>query len=108
VSSGSQQESRPYRMSKRAEQVAYTRLRIVEATVELHGTIGPAGTTVMGIAEQAGVTRATVYRHFPDEDALFRACSAHWRARQDPPTLSSGSGSGWMTFTGSTGMANRC
>jgi len=76
-------------MSKRAEQVAYTRLRIVEATVELHGTIGPAGTTVMGIAEQAGVTRATVYRHFPDEDALFRACSAHWRARQDPPNPSS-------------------
>ena len=29
--------------------------------------------------------RATVYRHFPDERALFEACSAHYWARHPAP-----------------------
>lgn len=76
-------------MTKRAEQVERTRLRITEAAMELHGTIGPARTTITGVAERAGVDRLTVYRHFPDEEALFRACSAHWLSlnpRPDPAT----------------------
>lgn len=77
--------SRSYEMRRRAEHVDATRQRIVEAAVELHGSVGPAATTVMGIAELAGVTRATVYRHFPDDDTLFTACSAHWMAGQHPP-----------------------
>jgi AcrR family transcriptional regulator len=72
-------------MRKRAEQVDQTRQRIVEAAVHLHGTVGPAATTIAGIAEQAGVTRLTVYRHFPDEEALYLACSSHWMAQQVPP-----------------------
>ena len=72
-------------MRKRAEQVDQTRQRIVEAAVHLHGTLGPAETTVAGIAREAGVTRLTVYRHFPDDEAIFTACSAHWLAGQTPP-----------------------
>jgi AcrR family transcriptional regulator len=72
-------------MRKRAEQVDQTRQRIVEAAVHLHGTVGPAATTIAGIAEQAGVTRLTVYRHFPDEEALYLACSSHWLAQQVLP-----------------------
>jgi AcrR family transcriptional regulator len=72
-------------MRKRAEQVDQTHQRIVEAAVHLHGTVGPAATTIAGIAEQAGVTRLTVYRHFPDEEALYLACSSHWMAQQVPP-----------------------
>jgi AcrR family transcriptional regulator len=72
-------------MRRRAEQVDQTRQRIVEATVELHDSVGPAATTIAAIAELAGVTRLTVYRHFPDEAALFGACSAHWAARQQLP-----------------------
>jgi AcrR family transcriptional regulator len=76
--------------------MADTRRRITEATVELHGTVGPARTTVSAVAERAGVQRHTVYRHFPDEDALVAACSAHffelhplpeaeaWRRERDP------------------------
>lgn len=67
-------------MAKRAEQVQETRRRIVEATVTMHETVGPAATTIAGIAETAGVTRLTVYRHFPDDEALYAACSAHWLA----------------------------
>jgi AcrR family transcriptional regulator len=72
-------------MRRRAEQVDQTRQRIVAATVELHGTVGPAATTITAIADRAGVTRLTVYRHFPDDAALFAACSALWISRQQLP-----------------------
>jgi AcrR family transcriptional regulator len=72
-------------MSKRAELMDDTRQRIIEAAVDLHGTVGPAGTTISGIADRAGVTRVTVYRHFPDEVSLFSACSAHWFSQQQVP-----------------------
>jgi AcrR family transcriptional regulator len=74
-------------MVKRAQQFEETRRRIVAATVNLHGTLGPANTSVSAIAESAGVTRVTVYRHFPDEDALFAACTSHWAAQQRMPDL---------------------
>jgi AcrR family transcriptional regulator len=79
---------RKYELKQRAESQAATRQRIVEAAVELHSTIGPARTTVMDIAKKAGVERVTVYRHFPDELALFTACSAHYRALNPPPDMS--------------------
>jgi AcrR family transcriptional regulator len=67
--------ARTYRLKRRAEQQAQTRRRIVEAAVDLHGTIGPARTTVSMLAEKAGVQRHTVYAHFPDERSLHLACS---------------------------------
>ncbi|WP_053202075.1 TetR/AcrR family transcriptional regulator [Jiangella muralis] len=72
-------------MTRRAEQVEETRQRIVDAAVEVHGTLGPSAGSISAIAERAGVTRLTVYRHFPDDEALFAACSAHWLAGQHPP-----------------------
>ncbi len=72
-------------MKARAEQEAETRLRITESAVDLHGTLGPANTSVSAVAERAGVRRSTVYRHFPDERALFGACSAHWGGQNPPP-----------------------
>jgi AcrR family transcriptional regulator len=80
-------QKRQYRMKRRAEQEAETRLRITESAVELHGTLGPAATSVSAVAEHAGVRRSTVYRHFPDEAALFGACSAHWAAQNPPPDI---------------------
>lgn len=67
-------------MRKRREDVEETRQRIVDAAVELHGSVGPANTTFSAVAERAGVQRSTVYRHFPDEEALFGACTSHWLA----------------------------
>jgi AcrR family transcriptional regulator len=67
--------TRPYTLRRRAEQQAETRLRIVEAAVDLHGTIGPAATTFSMVAEQAGVQRRTLYAHFPDQRSLLLACS---------------------------------
>ena len=79
--------ARPYRMQRRAEQQDRTRRRITESAVELHGTLGPARTSISAVAAHAGVRRSTVYRHFPDEAALFDACTAHWRAANPPPDL---------------------
>lgn len=76
---------RRYQMGKRADDIAETRLRIIEAAIRLHGTIGPAATTISAIAEEAGVTRLTVYRHFPGDTALFAACSQHWASGQVLP-----------------------
>lgn len=76
---------RPYRKRRRAELEAQTRLRITEAAVALHGSLGPARTTISAVADRAGVQRATVYRHFPDEEALFASCSSHWRAQHPLP-----------------------
>jgi AcrR family transcriptional regulator len=78
-------ERRPYRKKRRAALEAATRLRIAESAVELHGSIGPARTSVAAVAARAGVRRSTVYRHFPDEAALFEACSAHWAAANPMP-----------------------
>jgi AcrR family transcriptional regulator len=77
--------TRPYQMRKRLEDVDETRRRIVEAAVELHGTVGPVNTTISGVAARAGVQRSTVYRHFPDDEALFGACTSHWFARHPWP-----------------------
>jgi AcrR family transcriptional regulator len=76
---------RSYEMRERADHIAATRRRIVEAAAYLHGTIGPAGTTISAIAARAKVTRLTVYRHFPDDVAIFSACSQHWAAGQTMP-----------------------
>lgn len=82
-------KKRPYKMKRRAELEAQTRQRITESAVALHGSLGPAHTSMSAVAEHAGVPRSTVYRHFPDEEALFGACSAHWGAENPPPDVGS-------------------
>jgi AcrR family transcriptional regulator len=95
-------EKRKYELRKRAEQLAETRRRITEATVELHRTVGPAGTQINEIARRAGVQRMTVYNHFPDESSLLTACSAHWRALHPTPDLT-----GWRAIEGPSARLRR-
>lgn len=78
-------DNRKYTLRKRAQQQDETRARIVEATVALHEELGPRNTTVSAIALRAGVQRLTVYRHFPDDAALFQACTSCWLERHPPP-----------------------
>lgn len=87
--------ARTYTLKRRAERQAETRRRIVEAAVDLHGSVGPALTTFSMVADRAGVQRHTLYAHFPDERSLYLACSgltmerdplpdaAPWRAIED-------------------------
>jgi len=78
---------RRYELKKRAEGMEATRRRIMETTVELHRTVGPAATQISEIARRSGVRRVTVYNHFPEERLLLAACSAHWRSRHPAPAI---------------------
>ena len=90
-----QTQKRVYRKRARAESEEETRLRITEALMALHETVGPARTTVSAVADLAGVQRATVYRHFPDVEAQVEACSSHWLSLNAPPDPS-----GWLAIEG--------
>ena len=78
---------RKYELKKRADEMAETHLRITEAAIELHASVGPSRTTLSAVAERAGVERRTLYRHFPTEGALFAACSSHYFAANPWPEL---------------------
>lgn len=77
--------TRTYTLKRRAEKQAETRQRIVEAAVDLHGSVGPALTSLSMVAERAGVQRHTLYAHFPDERSLFMACSGLTMERDPLP-----------------------
>ena len=76
---------RPYTLKARARRRDEVHRRITLAAVHLHGTVGPARTTMRDIAKHAGVRRATVYNHFPTELDLIDACSSHWFGQNPPP-----------------------
>jgi AcrR family transcriptional regulator len=75
---GESRGKRAYHKRTRAARETETRRRITAAAVSLHEEVGPLRTTIAELARRAGVERPTVYRHFPDEISLLRACQAHW------------------------------
>jgi AcrR family transcriptional regulator len=87
---------RNYDMSKRAAAAEATKQRIVEATMELHGSQGIRQTSWDDIAKRAGVGVGTVYRHFPSLDQLIPACGAltfqQIALPEDVPALFEGAG----------------
>jgi AcrR family transcriptional regulator len=78
---------RAYRMRKRGEAMDRTRQRITDAAVQLHTSVGPSLASMSAVADKAGVTRVTLYRHFRSMDDLFTACMTHWRALHPPPDV---------------------
>jgi AcrR family transcriptional regulator len=80
-------ENRGYQLKERARRQAQTRQRIIEATAGLHEEVGPAATTIAEIARRAGVSRLTVYNHFPTDEALFVACQQRFLADNPAPDL---------------------
>src|ERR1700685_960189 len=62
----------PYRTPDAGNpRVRRTRMRILTAARELLSEVGPAGLTYSLLAERAGVTRQTLYRHWPARPALL-------------------------------------
>lgn len=81
-------KKRKYQQAARAEQTMKTREQIVKAAVKLHEELGPVNTSIKAIAEEAGVQRLTVYRHFDDDVSLYEACTSHWFGLHPPPPVS--------------------
>jgi AcrR family transcriptional regulator len=57
-------------MTLRDDQLALTRSRIIDAVAEMLVEQNPAALSVAAVAERAGVSVRTVYRHFADKAAL--------------------------------------
>ena len=89
-------------MRLRAEHVDQTRERIAAAAVQQHMSVGPSRTSIASIAEAAGVTRLTVYRHFADMDEVFTACMGHWLSAHPPPDPGP-----WLAIEGFEARARR-
>ncbi len=66
---------RRYEMGARADAVAETKARIVAAAMDLHAKRGVQATRWEEIAERAGVSVATTYRHFASLKELVPACA---------------------------------
>lgn len=64
---------RGYSMQRRAEKVAQTRERIVDAAVGLFAQRGARGTSMTEVARAAGVATATVTNHFATPELLLQA-----------------------------------
>ena len=68
---------RAYNSETRKQQQAELKARIAAAAVALHAEKGALATSYADIAERAGVSLPTVYNHFPTQDDLLAACTAH-------------------------------
>ena len=75
---------RAYNNETRQQQQAQLKTRIAAAAAELHARKGALATSYAEIAEHAGVSVPTVYKHYPDLDLLVRGCSGHV-SEQAPP-----------------------
>ena len=62
---------------------------IVQATLEVLMTEGFRGLSVEAVRQKAGVGKATIYRRFPDKEALVRAAVAHLHADLHAPDTGS-------------------
>jgi AcrR family transcriptional regulator len=72
---------RAYNNENRLLQQAELKARIAEAAAALHKTQGALATSYAQIAEEAGVSLPTVYKHFPTLDDLIHACTSHVAAQ---------------------------
>lgn len=66
-----EQATRPYHSPLRERQAAETRHLILTALARVIAEQGTSDFTVEDVAEQAGVAIRTVYRHFPNRQALL-------------------------------------
>lgn len=77
---------RKYAMEARAAATEATRGSIIGAAMRLHADQGVTTTSWHAIAQEAGVSPATVYRHFPTSAELISACARTVFDIVAPPT----------------------
>jgi AcrR family transcriptional regulator len=95
--------TRKYHMGKRAEDRERTRERILAATMLVHDEKGIAPATLAEIAARAGVSQATLSRHFPTYGELVQACGGHVWQDMRPPVAETAA----AVFVGLNGRRDR-
>jgi AcrR family transcriptional regulator len=65
---------------------------ILDATLRMLGTQGVAGTTIEGVAADAGVGKTTIYRRWPTKTDLILAAISNLVPAGDPPDTGSMAG----------------
>ena len=90
-------------MARRGPSAAATRRRIVDAAIRIHARRGAAGMSWDELAQEAGVSRATAYHHFPSLDDLVPACAQVAFAMIAVPTPDEAAG----IFSGLAGAEER-
>lgn len=61
--------------------------KVLEAAVELFAGRGIDATSMDAIAEASGVSKATIYKHWPDKDALCMEVLAHVHGLDEEPQV---------------------
>lgn len=74
-------ETRPYSSPLRADQAAATRLRVLDAAIDLLQEAESGDVAIPDVAERAGVSVRTAYRAFPTRHDLLEAVLAELSAR---------------------------
>ncbi|KQT10932.1 hypothetical protein ASG30_09010 [Ramlibacter sp. Leaf400] len=69
--------SRAYNNASRLQQQAELKRQIAAAAAQLHAEKGALRTSWADIAQAAGVSLPTVYKHYPDFETLIPACVGH-------------------------------
>src|SRR5262245_66689355 len=65
--------------------------QVLDAALALFAEHGIAATSMDAIAEASGVSKATIYNHWPDKDALCLEAMAHLLGQDRPrPAFDSG------------------
>lgn len=77
MKTGTRRGRRSYHSPLREQQAAATRDRILAALVRVMAE-GVTELSVPAVAREAGVSVATVYRHFPDKEALLEALTPYF------------------------------
>jgi AcrR family transcriptional regulator len=60
-------------MNRNAERGRATREQLVDVALRLFGASGYEDTSIEAVLREAGVSRGSLYHHFPSKDALFLA-----------------------------------
>ena len=60
-------------MNKNVERGQATRARLIEVATRLFATQGYDGTSIEAVLAESGVSRGSLYHHFPGKEALFLA-----------------------------------
>ena len=85
-------EPSPGSMTKRAAQGQATRGQLIEVATRLFAERGYEDTSIEAVLREAGVSRGSLYHHFPSKEALFEAVAEEVETSAGTQTVSAASG----------------